>query len=249
MIRIPVSIRSPIMMAAVVVMAAVAVTHAATAQVAAPDGEMQTEFQGSYRVFYEGAENNSMFHEAEAIAGVGWRLNRGRLGYGLFGGRMAFGGSSTDGLGSRMDRSWVSLMPSIAFRFLPIEDRLSSGEDPGENFWGKASSMAVMRIEGEFGFVNASSIDLGAPANTRAGDLDGKGGFRVGGRIEGGVSAVLGFANYRREYFNGSELEDYAIGVVLGRPVLPFGVSFGYRRVFAGSFDREYAFLGLEFAF
>lgn len=229
--------------------AAMAFGAPALAEASGKTGDQVWNFQASYRVFFEDVETDSMFHETEALLGLGWRLDKGRLGYGVFGGRAAIGGSSTDGSTRRYDKSWISFLPSFEYRFLPIEDRLSSGDDPGDNFWEKAGAMGVMRIEAEIGAVNASVADLGAPAGTRAADLHGKTGLRVGGRFELGLKAALLFANYRREAFDGSELEDYTIGITLGRPALPFGISTGYRRVFAGSFDREFAFIGLEFVF
>jgi hypothetical protein len=212
-------------------------------------GDMPISVQGSYRAFREVRIDKTVVHELEGIVGTGWRLNRGRIGHGIFGVRGAFGGSTTEGKARRVDRSWVSLLPGITFKFLPVEERLDVGVDPGLNFWDKAGSFAFLRIEAEIGAANSSSMDLRAAAPARASNLTGHTGGRVGLRAEAGISAVLAFTAYRREFFNGSELEDFVLGTTFGRPSLPFGISIGYRRIFSGSFDREFVFLGFEFEF
>lgn len=212
-------------------------------------GDTPFSFQAYYRALREVRIDKTIVHEMEVVAGTGWRLNRGRIGHAIFGVRGALGGSTTEGKTRRMDRSWFSALPGITFNFLPVEERLDVGVDPGLDFWGKAKSFAFLRIEGEIGLTNASSVDMRAAAPARASELTGSTGGRVGIRGEIGISAVLAFAAFRNEYFNGSELEDFVVGVTFGRPSLPFGISCGFRRIFTDSFDREFVFLGLEFEF
>jgi hypothetical protein len=202
----------------------------------------------SYRFAHEdGSPNPATFHDFELTLGGG--MTAGPHGPGYFVGFSGRGRGSYRNQGRRNEGASLSLvfgsmgvMPDPKF----IEDSEDDDEMP-RSAWTRSG-----RLQFELGISHISRFEVGAPATSGVGNMDGKTGFRWGILGEQQLlGPIHGRVSYAYEYYSGAaHLMDMTW--MLHMPIKLFddvSLSFGHRTFRARGYKRTMLFVGLEFSF
>jgi len=89
-------------------------------------------------------------------------------------------------------------------------------------------------------------IELGIVENKHIGLGGTEGVLRVGANLSGGFFLWSLRAGYAVEFYDDDKARDLYATFCFGRPLVPFGLTFGYRRLSIGRFTADYFTFGVE---